>query len=125
MKEQVKDLSLRLMVFDSANEFGKKVDEHLLDMYNLDKEKNTFIVQIKQNYFEDGHFKVEINDTVRGKDLYVITDIGNYSLQYKMHGFMNHTSPNDLIQQLKDGIGACNYHAKNINIIMPLLFAGR
>ena len=125
MKEQVKDLSLRLMVFDSAIEFGKKVDEHLLEMYHLDKEKHTFIVQIKQNYFEDGHFKVEINDTVRGKDLYVITDIGNYSLQYKMHGFMNHTSPNDLIQQLKDGIGACNYHAKNINIVMPLLFAGR
>ena len=47
MKEQVKDLTLRLMVFDSANEFGKKVDEHLLDMYNLDKEKNTFIVQVK------------------------------------------------------------------------------
>ena len=125
MKEQVKDLSLRLMVFDSAEEFGKKVDEHLLEMYHLDKEKNTFIVPIKQNYFEDGHFKVEINDTVRGKDLYVITDIGNYSLEYKMHGFMNHTSPNDLIQQLKDGIGACNYHTKNINIVMPLLFAGR
>ena len=42
-----------------------------------------------------------------------------------MHGFINHTSPNDLIVQLKDGIGACNCHTKDINIIMPLLFAGR
>jgi ribose-phosphate pyrophosphokinase len=30
-----------------------------------------------------------------------------------------------LIQQLKDGIGACNCHAKNINVMMPLLYAGR
>ena len=32
---------------------------------------------------------------------------------------------NTLMIQLKDGIGACNCHAKNINIIMPLLYAGR
>ena len=125
MKKQVEDSSLQLMVFDSALELGQKVDEHLLDMYHLNKEQYTFIVPIKQNYFEDGHIKVEINETVRGKDIYMITDIGNYSIPYKMHGFINHTSPNDLMQQLKDGIGACNSHAKNINIVMPLLFAGR
>jgi len=125
MRKQIEDINLRLMVFDSASDLGKKIDEHLLEMYHLDKEKNTFIVPIKQNYFEDGHFKVEISETVRGKDLFMLTDIGNYSLEYKMHGFINHTSPNDLMQQLKDGVGACNCHAKNINIIMPLLYAGR
>ncbi len=69
--------------------------------------------------------KIEIKETVRGKDLFFLTDIGNYSLEYKMHGFINHTSPNDLMMQLKDGIGACNCHASNINIVMPLLYAGR
>ncbi|MBR4262843.1 MAG: ribose-phosphate diphosphokinase [Bacilli bacterium] len=125
MKKQNETINLRLMVFDSAEELGKKVDEHLLEMYNLDKEKNTFLIPIKQNYFEDGHLKVEINETVRGKDMFMLTDIGNYSLEYKMHGFINHTSPNDLMQQLKDGIGACNCHAKSINVVMPLLYAGR
>jgi ribose-phosphate pyrophosphokinase len=125
MKKQIEDINLRLMVFDSANELGKKIDEHLLELYHLDKENNTFIVPIKQNYFEDGNFKVEITETVRGKDMFMITDVGNYSLEYKMHGFINHTSPNDLMQQLKDGIGACNCHAKNINVMMPLLYAGR
>ena len=42
-----------------------------------------------------------------------------------MHGITNNTSPNDHMMQLLDGIGACNSHAKNINIIMPLLYAGR
>ncbi len=125
MKKQVEKNDLRLMVFKSADELGKKIDEHLLDMYKLDKDKYTFIVPIKENFFEDGHFKVEIEETVRGKDMFMLTDVGNYSLEYKMHGFINHTSPNDLFMELKDGIGACNCHAKNINIIMPLLYAGR
>lgn len=125
MRKQVEIDNLRLMVFKSADDLGNKIDEHLLRMYNLDKDKYTFITPIKENFFEDGHFKIEINETVRGKDLFLLTDIGNYSLEYKLRGAINHTSPNDLMMELKDGIGACNYHAKNINIIMPLLYAGR
>ena len=125
MKKQVENEKLRLMVFSSARELGEKVDEHLLKMYKLDKRKYTFIVPIKENFFEDGHLKVEITETVRGKDMFFLTDIGNYSIEYKMHGLINHTSPNDLMMQLKDGIGACSCHAEKINIIMPLLYAGR
>ena len=125
MKSQIENEKLRLMVFKSALELGKKVDDYLLDKYNLDKDKYTFIVPIKENFFEDGHLKVEINETVRGKDLFMLTDIGNYSIEYNMRGCINHTSPNDLIAELKDGIGACSCHAEKINIIMPLLYAGR
>ena len=125
MRKQIEIDNLRLMVFKSADDLGNKIDEHLLRMYNLDKEEYTFITPIKENFFEDGHFKIEINETVRGKDLFLLTDIGNYSLEYKLRAAINHTSPNDLIMELKDGIGACNFHAKNINIIMPLLYAGR
>ena len=125
MKKQIDKNNLRLMVFDSAKELGEKIDYHLLKMYNLDPEKYTFQVPIRQNFFEDGHLKIEIDETVRGMDMFMLTDVGNYSLEYKMHGFMNHTSPNDLMVQLKDAIGACDCHAKNINIIMPYLYAGR
>lgn len=124
-KEQIENEKLRLMVFKSALELGKKVDKHLLDLYNLDKNKYTFLLPIKESIFNDGHLKVEIEETVRGKDVFALTDIGNYSLEYEMHGFTNHTSPNDLMIQLKDGIGACNSHADKINVIMPLLYAGR
>ena len=125
MKKQIEEEKLRLIVFKSALELGQKVDECLLDMYQKDKEKETFIVPLKENFFEDGHLKVEIDETVRGKDLFFLTDIGNYSIEYKIHGFINHTSPSDLMTQLKDGIGACNCHAEKINIIMPLLYSGR
>lgn len=124
-KKQIVDNKLGLIVFDSALELGNNIDKKLLDMYNLNTEEYTFLVPIKQNFFEDGHMKVEIKETIRGKDLFFLTDIGNYSLEYKMHGMINHTSPNDLMMQLKDGIGACNCHAQSINIVMPLLYAGR
>lgn len=123
--KQIENERLRLMVFKSALELGKKVDEHLLDMYGLDKNEYTFIVPLKENFFSDGHLKVEIMDTVRGKDVFCLTDIGNCSVTYNMRGFTNHMSPNDWMMELKDGIGACNCHTKSINIVMPLLYAGR
>ncbi len=120
----MKEKKLKLMVFKSALELGQKVNEQLKEKYECEKSES-FLIPMKENFFNDGHLKVEINDSVRGKDIFLLTDIGNYSLEYNMHGFINHTSPNDLMQQLRDGIGACNSHANSLNIIMPLLFAGR
>lgn len=121
MKEKI---NLGLMVFNSAQELGNKVNQHLLEKYSLTKE-DSFLIPMKENFFEDGHLKVELDQTVRGKDIYLLTDIGNYGVEYKIHGFINHASPNDLMMQLKDGIGACNRQAQAINIVMPLLYAGR
>ncbi len=125
MNKRVDESKLGLMVFSSAKEFGHKVDEHLRGMYGITNEDATFIVPIKEHFFSDGHLKVVIDETVRGKEMFFITDIGNHSVEYMMHGFLNHASPNDLMEQLKNGIGACSCHAKSINIIMPLLFNGR
>ena len=87
-KEQVQDEKLRLMVFKSAWELGKKIDGYLLDMYNYDKDKYTFIVPINEVFFSDGHTKVEINSTVSGTGLgLVITkkliDIMNGNIEVK------------------------------------------
>ena len=120
--EQIDYSRLRLMVFQSALELGKKVEKHLQEMYGTEE---SFILPIKENFFSDGHLKVEIMDTVRGKDVFFLTDVGNCSITYNMRGYVNHMSPNDWIIQLKDGIGACNCHARSIHIITPLLYAGR
>ena len=106
MKELVKNSNMRLMVFSSAKELGDLLDNHLVRMHNLDPDKYTFQIKFKELFFEDGHQKIEIDETVRNKNLFLLTDIGNYSIEYNMHGFINHASPNDLYTQLKDGIGA-------------------
>ena len=125
MKKIITKDNLKLMVFKNAEELGNKIDEHLLDMYKVDKDKYTFILPKKEIVFEDGHQKIEIDETVRGQDVFFLTDIGNYSVEYNLRGMINHMSPNDAMMQLKDGIGACNCHAGSINVIMPLLYAGR
>lgn len=116
------DKKLKLIVLKSALELGQKVDEHLRKIYDT---RDSFILETKESWFNDGHGKVELMDSVRGKDVYIFQDIGNYSIPYEMHGFINHTSPNDLAQQLKDAIGACKCHPNSLSIIMPLLYAGR
>ena len=63
---------LRLMIFDSAKELGDKIDAHLVRMYDRNPAYYTFKVPLKENFFQDGHQKIEIQDTVRGKDLYMI-----------------------------------------------------
>ncbi len=114
---------LKLIVLKSMLELGTEVDKYLGEYYG--NENDTFILPIKETWFNDGHGKVELLDSVRGQDVYIMQDIGNYSLSYEMHGFINHTSPNDLAQQLSDTIGACKCHTNSLSIIMPLLFAGR
>lgn len=114
---------IRLIVLKSALEMGEKVNKHLDELYG--GKGDNFIVPIRETWFNDGHGKVELLDSVRGKDTYILTDIGNYSNTYEMHGFINHVSPNDLACQLKDTIGACKCHASQLTIIMALLYAGR
>ena len=75
-------------------------------------------ITLKDNDYILGLYELNTLDTIL-----MFTDIGNYSLEYNMHGFTNHTSPNDLYTQLKDGIGACNCHAENINVINTILLA--
>lgn len=128
MKKKELDLraqTLKLMVFKSAQGLGEKVNNHLLEMYGLDPKGNSFLLPIKESFWQDGNLKVEILDTVRGMDVFALTDVGNYSITYKMHQIENHASPNDLFTQLKDGLGACNSHADRLNVIMPLLYNGR
>ena len=75
--------------------------------------------------FSNGEGKATILETVRDKDVYVLTDIGNFSLTYKMHGFDNHYSPDDHYQDLKRVILAMCGHAKKITLVMPLLYESR
>ncbi|MBR1413896.1 MAG: ribose-phosphate diphosphokinase [Bacilli bacterium] len=114
---------LRLIALKSALELGQKIDRHLTSFYG--NEEESFIVPVDEIWFNDGHEKNKLSKSVREKDVYILQDIGNYSLEYEMHGFINHASPNDLAQQLRDVIGACNSHPDKISIIMPLLYNGR
>lgn len=87
--------------------------------------RNSFIVKADVPRFGSGEAKGVIKESVRGTDLYIITDVTNYSLTYKLCGKENHMSPDDHYQDLKRIIAAVGGKAKKINVIMPFLYESR
>lgn len=117
---------LGIIALQSFSELGKKIDERILANRGIKKtEQNTFLVPIKESRFYTGEGKVKIQRTVRGSDLYVLCDIGNYNCKYMMHGFENRMGPDEHFQDIKRTLSAINGKARRITVIMPLLYSSR
>ncbi|MGN0335077.1 MAG: ribose-phosphate pyrophosphokinase [Lachnospiraceae bacterium] len=128
---------LKLAVLDSAKELGDKVNEHIRD-FRLERdhehkanihfsgyEKNSYLVDCSCPRFGSGEAKGHINESIRGADLFILVDVCNYSLTYKLCGYENHMSPDDHYQDLKRIISAATGKAKRITVIMPFLYESR
>lgn len=124
---------LGLIVMESARELGKAIDNYLVNWYNRDlakhnrefTKKDTFIIDSVCPRFTTGDGKGMINGSVRGRDLYIITDVGNYSCKYSMYGNENCMSPDDHYADLKRIISAVGGKAERITVVMPILYGGR
>ena len=122
---------------DGCQELGKKVDEYLVkwrkenadklqdDIVFSDYAKDSYIVDARVPRFGSGEAKGIINESIRGKDVYLMVDVCNYSLTYKLSGHINHMSPDDHFQNLKRIIAAIGGKARRINVIMPFLYESR
>ncbi len=127
---------LGIILHDSCKELGKKVDQYIVERRNdIYKENNSkyYLEEFKSSYliendiirFSNGEGKGLLRETVRGKDIYILADVGNYSLTYNMFGIENHMSPDDHFQDIKRLISAIAGKARRISVIMPMLYAGR
>ena len=122
---------------DGCQELGKKVNDYLVkwrkeavadleeDAVFVDYSKDSFIVDAKVPRFGSGEAKGIINESVRGKDMFIMVDVCNYSLTYSLSGNRNHMSPDDHFQNLKRVIAAIGGKARRINVIMPFLYESR
>ncbi|MCI5898992.1 MAG: ribose-phosphate pyrophosphokinase [Firmicutes bacterium] len=86
---------------------------------------DSYLVDCACPRFGSGEGKGVLNESVRGCDLFIMVDITNYSLTYKVCGYENHMSPDNHFQDLKRIISAANGKARRINVIMPFLYEGR
>lgn len=128
---------LKIVALDSAYTIGKQVNEYLVDfrktINNVHKSDPALLGYIENNYlldvsiprFRSGEAKAVVSESIRGKDLFILVDVCNYSITYNMNGFINHKSPDDHYQDLKRIIAAAEGKAHRINIIMPFLYEGR
>ena len=120
---------LGIIALKGATELGKRIDEYFLKwrapLEGEDPETRTFLIEADCPRFQSGDGKGFIKQTVRGKDLFIICDMANYSCTYKMFGKENAMSPDDHFQDLKRIIQAASGKAHRINVIMPILYGGR
>ncbi|MBN2557775.1 MAG: ribose-phosphate pyrophosphokinase [Clostridia bacterium] len=114
---------LGLVLLRGSNGFGKLVDEDLV--FKRRGERKTYVLKINDVRFANGEGKVVLQETVRGMDIFILADVGNYSCTYNMFGSENRMGPDEHFQSIKRTISAIGGNAKRINVIMPLLYAGR
>lgn len=120
------EASLALIACPGAEELTELVDKHLVNWgkeVGIDKE--TFIVPCSCPRFQSGDAKGLVKESVRGYDVFVVVDPGNYSLTYNLFGYENHMSPDDHFANLKRIIQAVAGRAHRVSVIMPSLYGGR
>ena len=113
---------LGIIALESCKELGNAIDEYIRKTRNSTE---SYLIPIDEIRFSNGEGKVKISETVRGKDIYILCDVGNYSCTYKMFGIENHKGPDEHFQDIKRTVAAIRGKAARISVIMPLLYESR
>lgn len=129
--------ALGLIPITGCEELGEKVNaylvkwrkesenQHIGDVVFNGYVKDSYIIDTKVPRFGSGEAKGIINESVRGRDLYLMVDVLNYNITYPLTGNTNHMSPDDHFQNLKRVIAAIGGKGRRINVIMPFLYESR
>lgn len=88
-------------------------------------ERESYLINVDTPRFGSGEAKGVVYDSVRGMDIFILVDVCNSSIEYKMGGKMNRMSPDDHFQDLKRIIAAISSAANRITVIMPFLYESR
>ena len=104
---------------------ANQASEHQQNIAFYGYQRDTYKVNVSLPRFGSGEAKGVVNESVRGFDLYIITDVFNYSSTYNMYGMEVPMSPYDPYADLKRVITAISGKAKRITILMPMLYEGR
>ena len=128
---------LKIVALESCKELGKKVNDYIVSFRKEAVSEYPELSEIAHydcdNYlaesacprFGSGEAKGMLKESIRGKDLFIMVDVCNHSLTYKVNGHINHMSPDDHYQDLKRIISAATGKARRINVMMPFLYESR
>ena len=137
MEKTLPTAPLKIAVLESCKELGQKVNDYIVSFRKDATSEYPELAEIAnyncENYlaenacprFGSGEAKGILKESIRGTDLFIMVDVCNHSMTYKMNGFINHMSPDDHYQDLKRIISAATGKARRINVIMPFLYESR
>jgi len=87
--------------------------------------RDSYIIDCDLPRFGNGEGKAVINESIRGFELYFITDIGNCGVKYNKNGADVTISPDEHYQDIKRLISATRGLGYKNNAILPLLYESR
>lgn len=128
---------LGIIPLESCKALGEKVDSYLArwraERHNEHKDNITFAGYERDSYilksscprFGSGEAKGTLQDSVRGTDVYIMVDVVNHSIEYKICGKTNMMSPDDHYSDMKRVIAAMAGKANRITVIMPFMYESR
>ena len=128
---------LKFIAMDNCKALGAGVDRFIVETRRERQhserdtiafkgyEADSYLAHAHCPRFGSGEAKGQIDESIRGTDLYIMSDVMNYSLTYKVCGFENHMSPDDHFQDLKRIIASAACSAKRITVILPFLYESR
>ena len=128
---------LKIIAVDGCQPLCETIDRYIVDWRRARRDErhdtahfaeyylDSYLVEAKEPRFGSGEAKGELNASVRGDDVFIVVDVCNYSVTYKMNGMQNRLSPDDHFQNLKRVIAAVGGKARRINVIMPFLYESR
>lgn len=127
------------IISHSANrEFVQAVNSVLYQKRKdrFEKEANAFVNNpgyLRTDYvldsslirFQTGEGKFSLAESVRGHDIFIITDVLSHNETYMINGFEHTMSPDDHYRDLLRIVATCAGKARRINVIMPFVYEGR
>ena len=117
---------LAVIACPGSEELANLIDQHLVNWgKEVGMQKDTFLVGCDCPRFQSGDAKGLVKESVRGYDVFLVVDPGNYSLTYNLFGHENYMSPDDHFANLKRLIQAVSGRAHRVSVIMPNLYGGR
>ena len=125
---------LSIIAMPGCEELGARVDMYLKKFQREEEqrfqsspggENGSFLIKTTFFRFPTGEGKAMLEQTVRGQDVYIISDVTAYQVTYTLRGQEVPTSPDEHYADLKRVISAIGGRARRICVIMPFLYEGR
>ncbi len=115
---------LSVIGMKGCEQFAAQVDYYLKEWRRHGGDE-TFLTDAECPRFGSGEGKGIIHESMRGKDVFILCDMFNYGVTYKMYGQTVPMGPDEHFADLKRIIAAMGGKARRITVIMPMLYEGR
>lgn len=124
---KIRGFPIAIIAASGGRELATVVDRQLRKLVKENGEScpASFLIDAETPRFQNGEGKGCIGSSVRGTDLFVIADVGNYGVEYRRNGRLTTMSPDEHFQDLKRILGAAKNMPQRTTVIMPLLYEGR